>query len=96
MELLYQNADQENSLNQLIGAAFGAVGQQCMVLSAEILIGDYKKWVPELMELAKNMRVNAEQPGSYFGPLISPQVKEPNCNMIDSGMKEGVSISLDA
>ncbi|XP_070611105.1 methylmalonate-semialdehyde/malonate-semialdehyde dehydrogenase [acylating], mitochondrial [Erythrolamprus reginae] len=90
------DANKENTLNQLIGAAFGAAGQRCMALSAAILVGESRQWLPELVEKAKNLRVNAgDQPGADLGPLISPQAKERVCQLIDSGAKEGANVLLD-
>lgn len=53
------DANKENTLNQLVGAAFGAAGQRCMALSTAILVGEARDWLPELVERAKNLRVNA-------------------------------------
>lgn len=53
------DANKENTLNQLVGAAFGAAGQRCMALSTAILVGEASKWLPELVERAKKLRVNA-------------------------------------
>ncbi|XP_053119869.1 methylmalonate-semialdehyde dehydrogenase [acylating], mitochondrial isoform X4 [Hemicordylus capensis] len=90
------DANKENTLNQLVGAAFGAAGQRCMALSTAVLVGEAQKWLPELVEKAKNLRVNAgDQPGADLGPLISPQAKERVCQLVDSGEKEGATILLD-
>ncbi|KAG7267820.1 hypothetical protein CRUP_003634 [Coryphaenoides rupestris] len=56
------DANKENTLNQLVGAAFGAAGQRCMALSTAILVGEARDWLPEL-------------PGADVGPLISPEAK---------------------
>lgn len=53
------DANKENTLNQLVGAAFGAAGQRCMALSTAILVGEARNWLPELVERAKVLRVNA-------------------------------------
>lgn len=53
------DANKENTLNQLVGAAFGAAGQRCMALSTAVLVGEAKKWLPELVERSKKLRVNA-------------------------------------
>lgn len=53
------DANKENTLNQLVGAAFGAAGQRCMALSTAILVGEARRWLPELVERAKALRVNA-------------------------------------
>lgn len=64
------DANKENTLNQLVGAAFGAAGQRCMALSTAILVGEAKKWLPELVERAKNLRVNAgNQVSAYLSTL---------------------------
>lgn len=53
------DANKENTLNQLVGAAFGAAGQRCMALSTAILVGEARSWLPDLVERAKALRVNA-------------------------------------
>ena len=44
---------------QLVGAAFGAAGQRCMALSTAVFVGESKEWIPELIEKAKKLKVNA-------------------------------------
>ena len=67
------DANKENTLNQLVGAAFGAAGQRCMALSTAILVGEAKKWLPELVERAKKLRVNAGNQLLDFASLaLSP------------------------
>lgn len=53
------DANKENTINQLVGAAFGAAGQRCMALSTAIFVGDSREWLPELVERSKSLRVNA-------------------------------------
>lgn len=65
------DANKENRLNQL-------VGHKCMALSMAILIEEAQNRLPELVELARSLLVNAgDQPVADVGPLmISPQAKE--------------------
>lgn len=65
------DANKENTLNQLIGAAFGAAGQRCMALSTAVLVGEAQKWLPELVNRAKNLRVNAGTDCDNFLQRIS-------------------------
>lgn len=53
------DANKEHTLNQLVGAAFGAAGQRCMALSTAVFVGEAQKWLPDLVERAKNLKVNA-------------------------------------
>ncbi|XP_041070583.1 methylmalonate-semialdehyde dehydrogenase [acylating], mitochondrial isoform X1 [Carcharodon carcharias] len=90
------DANKENTLNQLVGAAFGAAGQRCMALSTAVLVGEARNWLPELVERAKKLRVNAgDQPGSDLGPLVSPQAKTRVCDLVQSGVEEGAKLLLD-
>lgn len=45
--------------SQLVGAAFGAAGQRCMALSTAIFVGETKEWIPEIVEKARKLQVNA-------------------------------------
>lgn len=57
--VIMPDANKENTLNQLVGAAFGAAGQRCMALSTAVFVGEAQKWLPELVERAKKLKVNA-------------------------------------
>jgi malonate-semialdehyde dehydrogenase (acetylating)/methylmalonate-semialdehyde dehydrogenase len=69
------DANKENALNQLTGAAFGAAGQRCMALTTAVFVGDAKNWIPDLIEKAKKLKVNAgHEPGTDIGPgTFQPQ-----------------------
>lgn len=69
------DANKENTLNQLVGAAFGAAGQRCMALSTAILVGEARSWLPELVERAKVLRVNAGAAPSH--PTLHPSSFSP-------------------
>jgi malonate-semialdehyde dehydrogenase (acetylating)/methylmalonate-semialdehyde dehydrogenase len=90
------DADKERTLDQLVGAAFGASGQRCMAISTAVFVGDSQKWIPELVERAKKLKVTeGMQPGADLGPLISPQAKQRVEQLIQSGKDEGAKVVLD-
>jgi malonate-semialdehyde dehydrogenase (acetylating)/methylmalonate-semialdehyde dehydrogenase len=90
------DADKEATLNSLAGAAFGAAGQRCMALSTAIFVGESKKWIPDLVEKAKSLRVGPGQDEkSALGPLISKQSKERVIKLVRSGVAEGAKLLLD-
>ncbi|XP_059610194.1 probable methylmalonate-semialdehyde dehydrogenase [acylating], mitochondrial [Phlebotomus argentipes] len=94
--VIMADANKENTLNQLAGAAFGAAGQRCMALSTAIFVGEANKWIPDLVERAKKLKVNAGHvPGTDLGPVISPQSKERIHSLIQSGIDEGAKCVLD-
>lgn len=57
--VIMPDANKEATLNALVGAAFGAAGQRCMALSTAVFVGEAKHWVPEIIERAKKLKVNA-------------------------------------
>jgi malonate-semialdehyde dehydrogenase (acetylating)/methylmalonate-semialdehyde dehydrogenase len=57
--VIMPDANKEATLNALAGAAFGAAGQRCMALSTAVWVGEAKKWIPELVERARKLKVNA-------------------------------------
>ena len=90
------DANKEQTLDNLIGAAFGAAGQRCMAASTAVLVGDANRWIPDLVRKAKALRVNAgTEAGTDLGPVISPAARERINQLIESGMREGATLELD-
>lgn len=58
--IIMPDANKEYTLNQLAGAAFGAAGQRCMALPVGIFVGEAQEWIPELIERAQALKVNAK------------------------------------
>lgn len=83
------DADKDATIDQLIGASFGAAGQRCMALSVAILVGETQKWIPEIIERAKKLKVSAgHEPGTDVGPVISPQAKQRILDLVEAGIKQ--------
>ncbi len=38
---------QEYTINQLVGAAFGAAGKRCMALTTAVVVREARHWIPE-------------------------------------------------
>lgn len=90
------DANKEQTLNALAGAGFGAAGQRCMATSVVVFVGTSKEWLPELVERARGLKVNAGTvPGTDVGPVISRSAKARILNLIQAGVKEGATLALD-
>lgn len=90
------DANKEQTLNALVGAAFGAAGQRCMALSVAVMVGDSKHWVDELVNKTKTLKVNAgHEPNTDVGPVISARAKARVTDLIDSGVEQGAELLLD-
>ena len=90
------DADREATLNALVGAAFGAAGQRCMALSTAIFVGDSKKWIPELVDKARRLKVGeGTGAGVDLGPMISPAALARAEELIARGAAAGGEVLLD-
>lgn len=94
--IVLPDANKEQTLNALVGAAFGAAGQRCMAVSVAIMVGQAQEWVSELVDKAKSLKVGAgTEPGVDVGPLISGAALGRVRTLIDSGVAQGAKLVLD-
>ncbi|MEI2417293.1 CoA-acylating methylmalonate-semialdehyde dehydrogenase [Orrella sp. JC864] len=94
--VILPDADREAALNHLVGAAFGAAGQRCMATSVAVLVGQAREWLPDFIERAKRLKVNAgTDRQADLGPLVSPSAKERVERLIAQGVQEGAELLLD-
>ena len=90
------DANKEQALNALAGAAFGAAGQRCMATSVGVFVGAAKDWLPDVVARAKALKVNAgTEPGTDVGPVISKAAQARIEGLIASGVSEGAELLLD-
>ncbi len=94
--IVLPDANKEQTLNALAGAAFGAAGQRCMAVSVAVLVGEAQHWIPELVEKAKTLKVSAgTEPGTDVGPLVSCAALSRVEGLIERGVAEGAKLELD-
>ena len=93
--VILPDANKEQTLNQLAGAAFGAAGQRCMALSVVVLVGAAGEWIDEIKAKAESLVVSAGKNDKDLGPLISPAAKARVEHLIGTGVEEGASLLLD-
>ncbi|WP_282275506.1 CoA-acylating methylmalonate-semialdehyde dehydrogenase [Stenotrophomonas sp. PS02297] len=94
--VILPDANKEQTLNALAGAAFGAAGQRCMAASTVVLVGEARSWIPGLVTKVRTLKVNAgTEPGTDVGPVISCAARERIEALIASGIEQGATLELD-
>jgi malonate-semialdehyde dehydrogenase (acetylating)/methylmalonate-semialdehyde dehydrogenase len=94
--IILPDANKNQTLNQLAGAAFGAAGQRCMALSTVLFVGESKKWLPELVARAEKLVVTGGfEANADLGPMISKQALKRAEDLIQSAIDEGATVVLD-
>jgi malonate-semialdehyde dehydrogenase (acetylating)/methylmalonate-semialdehyde dehydrogenase len=90
------DANKNATLNQLVGAAFGAAGQRCMALPVAIFVGEAREWIPDLLSMAKDLKCGSGFDASTdVGPVISPEAKERIEQTITESVQDGCELLLD-
>ncbi len=91
------DADVDQAVDALIGAAYGSAGERCMAISVAVLVGDVADQVlPRLAERAKALKVRqGMDAGAEMGPIVSRAACERIAGYIAQGEKEGAALVVD-
>lgn len=91
------DADIEQAVDALIGAAYGSAGERCMAISVAVLVGDVgDKIMPRLAERARALKVkNGMELDAEMGPIVTQQAKERIEGYIELGVQEGARLVVD-
>ena len=91
------DADIEQAVDALIGAAYGSAGERCMAISVAVLVGDVAdKIVPKLAARARTLKVkNGMELDAEMGPIVTKQALERIEGYIGVGIEEGATLVVD-
>ncbi|PKG55377.1 MULTISPECIES: CoA-acylating methylmalonate-semialdehyde dehydrogenase [unclassified Shewanella] len=95
--VLMPDADLDQAVGSLMGAAYGSAGERCMAISVVLAVGDSgDALVEKLLPQIKSLKVgNGVTPEMDMGPLISAQHLEKVTNYIETGVNEGAKLLAD-
>jgi len=96
--IVMPDADMDNAVNQLLGAAFGSSGERCMALSVAVAVGDAAgdALVAKMTKAMSGLKVGAFSDSSNdFGPVITAQHRDKVVGYIDHAETQGASIVVD-
>ncbi|MBC7204101.1 MAG: CoA-acylating methylmalonate-semialdehyde dehydrogenase [Pusillimonas sp.] len=96
--IVMPDADIDNAVNQLLGAAFGSSGERCMALSVAVAVGDAAAdaLIAKMKEAMKNLKVGAYNDSTNdFGPVITRQHQQKVVGYIDSAEEQGATVVVD-
>jgi malonate-semialdehyde dehydrogenase (acetylating)/methylmalonate-semialdehyde dehydrogenase len=91
------DADIDQSVDALIGAAYGSAGERCMAISVAVLVGDVaERIMPKLIERTKALKVlNGTNLAAEMGPIVTSIAHERITGYIAQGAKEGAKLLVD-
>ena len=92
------DADLDQAVDALMGAAFGSAGERCMAISVAVAVGDATAdaVIERLRERVRDLRVGpGTAPGVEMGPLVTGEHYAKVRSYVDLGVTEGASLVVD-
>ncbi len=94
--VILPDADKEQAIASLVGAACGAAGQRCMAISAAVLVGAAADWVDDLSKAMAAVRPGRwDDTAAAYGPQITRAARTRILGYIERGKSEGARCLLD-
>ncbi|MGG0050922.1 methylmalonate-semialdehyde dehydrogenase [Bacillus atrophaeus] len=95
--IVLNDAHMEDTITNIIGAAFGSAGERCMacaVVTVEEGIAD--EFMARLQEKAASVKMgNGLDDGVFLGPVIREDNKKRTLSYIEKGLEEGARLVCD-
>ena len=91
------DADIEQAVDALMGAAYGSAGERCMAISVGVVVGDIAdQLVARLIERTTELKIgNGIVNEPDMGPLVTGAHLEKVKGYIEKGVSEGASLIVD-
>ncbi|WP_078408888.1 CoA-acylating methylmalonate-semialdehyde dehydrogenase [Priestia abyssalis] len=95
--IVMPDADLDNTISNIINAAFGSAGERCMACAVVVTVGDIgDAVVARLQKAAEEIKIgNGLDEGVFLGPVIRDSHKERTIKYIEIGEKEGAVLVRD-
>jgi len=95
--VVLNDANLDQSVKDIIGAAFGSAGERCMAAAViTVQEGIYDDFLNKLKVATQNIEMgNGMDDGVFLGPVIREENKERTIKYIEEGEKEGANLLLD-
>lgn len=96
--IVMPDADIDNAVNALMGAAYGSCGERCMAISVAVCVGDEvaDEVVKQLVAKVTDLRIGSGMvAGQEMGPLITAHQLERISGLVTQGVAEGAELVVD-
>ncbi len=92
------DADLDQVVNDLAGAAFGSAGERCMALPVVVPVGEEtaERLRDKLIPAINALRIGvSNDPDAHYGPVVTPEHKSRIEQWIDTAEQEGAEVVVD-
>jgi malonate-semialdehyde dehydrogenase (acetylating)/methylmalonate-semialdehyde dehydrogenase len=91
------DADVQQVVDGLVGAAYGSAGERCMAISVAVLVGDVaEEVIPRLAQRVRALRIGEGlEPAAEMGPIVTREARERIERYVAIGVEEGAELLVD-
>ena len=92
------DADIDNAVNALLGAAYGSCGERCMAISVAVCVGDETAdtVINKLQQELRKLKVgDGTDTSNNMGPLVTQAHRDKVAGYVDLGVDEGAELVVD-
>jgi malonate-semialdehyde dehydrogenase (acetylating)/methylmalonate-semialdehyde dehydrogenase len=96
--VIMPDADLDQAVSALMGAAYGSAGERCMAISVAVPVGEEtaNKLRNRLVAALAELKVGpGAEPGIEMGPLVTAAHRDKVASYLDIGVNEGAELVVD-
>jgi len=96
--IVLPDADFDQAVQDIVGAAFGSAGERCMALPVTVAVGDgtAEQLIERLLPEMDNMQVGiSTDEQAHYGPVVTAAHRQRIIDYIQMGVDEGAELVVD-
>jgi malonate-semialdehyde dehydrogenase (acetylating)/methylmalonate-semialdehyde dehydrogenase len=96
--VILPDADLDQAVDGIIGAAYGSAGERCMALSVAVPVGKETadRLMTKLVARVENLKIGpSTDAAADYGPLVTREAVNRVSGYIDIGVAEGATLAVD-
>jgi malonate-semialdehyde dehydrogenase (acetylating)/methylmalonate-semialdehyde dehydrogenase len=96
--VIMPDADLDQAVKDIVGAAYGSAGERCMALPVTVPVGQKtaEAFREKMLAEIETLKVGiSNDPAAQYGPVVSAAHKEKVSNYIQMGVDEGAELVVD-
>ena len=95
--IIMPDADLDQAVDALMGAAYGSAGERCMAISVAVAVGDIgDKLIEKMAPKVSSLKVGPwDDPEAEMGPIVTKESFDRITSLIGEGEKDGANLVVD-
>ncbi|MCF6274652.1 MAG: CoA-acylating methylmalonate-semialdehyde dehydrogenase [Robiginitomaculum sp.] len=96
--IILPDANMDQAVQDVLGAAFGSAGERCMALPVVVPVGEgtAERFLAKMLPAIEGLRIGiSSDPDADYGPVVTAAHKAKVTSMIDLAIEEGAELLVD-